>query len=72
MVLLLNNQDVERVLSIKDCMDAIEDAYQDLADGQAANFPEGGRMEVHTPSPGTERTRGYDLFSSISASKNFT
>ena len=52
MVLLLNNEDVERVLSIKDCMDAIEDAYRDLAEGQAVNFPEGGRMEVHTPSPG--------------------
>jgi len=23
------------------------------------NFPEGGRMEVHTPSPGTEPNRGY-------------
>src|SRR3990172_6978826 len=59
MVLLLNNEDVERVLSIKDCMDAIEDAYRDLAEGQAVNFPEGGRMEVHTPSPGTEPNRGY-------------
>src|SRR3990172_2485957 len=59
MVLLLNNEDVERVLSIKDCMDAIEDAYRDLAEGQAVNFPEGGRMEVHTPLPGTEPNRGY-------------
>jgi ornithine cyclodeaminase/alanine dehydrogenase-like protein (mu-crystallin family) len=59
MVLLLNNQDVEQVLNIKECMDGIEDAYKDLAAGQAVNFPEGGRMEVHTPSPGAERKRSY-------------
>lgn len=47
------------MLSIKDCMDAIEEAYQDLAVGEAANFPEGGRMEVHTPSPGIESDRAY-------------
>jgi ornithine cyclodeaminase/alanine dehydrogenase-like protein (mu-crystallin family) len=59
MVLLLNNEDIEKVLSIEDCMNAIEDAYRDLADGQATNFPEGGRMEVHTPVAGTELNRAY-------------
>jgi ornithine cyclodeaminase/alanine dehydrogenase-like protein (mu-crystallin family) len=59
MVLLLSNQDIEKVLRIEDCMNAIEDAYRDLADGQAANFPEGGRMEVHTPVAGTELNRAY-------------
>ncbi len=59
MVLLLNNKDVARVLTIKDCMDALEDAYRELAEGQAVNFPEGGRMEVHTPSPDSESTEGY-------------
>ena len=59
MVLFLINEEVEDVLNIRDCMDAIEDAYKDLAEGQAVNFPEGGRMEVHTPSPGAERRRSY-------------
>ena len=59
MVLLLNNQDVESVLGVKDCMVAIEDAYRELSEGRAVNFPEGGRMEVHSPSPGAESKRGY-------------
>jgi len=59
MVLLLNNQDIEKVLTVKDCIAAIEDAYRDLAQGQAANFPEGGRMELHTPLPGKELNRSY-------------
>ena len=41
MVLFLNNEEVEDVLNIRDCMDAIEDAYKDLAEGQAVNV--GGR-----------------------------
>ncbi len=59
MALLLNNQDVERVLTVQDCIAALEEAYRDLAEGQAANFPEGGRMELHTPSPGSELNRSY-------------
>ncbi|MBI4523651.1 MAG: ornithine cyclodeaminase family protein [Deltaproteobacteria bacterium] len=58
-MLLLNNQDVERLLSMKDCIEVIEEAYRELGSGMAANFPEGGRMDVQAPSPGPEPERCY-------------
>jgi alanine dehydrogenase len=58
-MLLLNNQDVERLLPIKDCIEVIEEGYQELGAGLAANFPEGGRMDVQSPSPGKEPERCY-------------
>ena len=40
-MLLLNNQDVERLLPMKDCIEVIEEGYQELSTGLAANFPKG-------------------------------
>jgi alanine dehydrogenase len=58
-VLLINNHEVEQLLSMKECLEVIEEAYLELGKGQAANFPEGGRMDVQAPSPGPEPERCY-------------
>lgn len=39
MTLLLTNDDVRRVLRMRDCIDALEDAFRDLASGKAVNRP---------------------------------
>ena len=36
-MLLLSNEDVERVLTMPDCIAALEDAYREQAQGNAAN-----------------------------------
>ena len=58
-MLLINNQEVEQLLPIKDCIEVIEEGYRELAAGRAANFPEGGRMDVQAPSPGEQPERSY-------------
>ncbi len=58
-MLLLNNEDVERLLTMEDCIGVIEEAYRELGAGRAANFPEGGRMDVQAPSPGKEPERCF-------------
>lgn len=45
-VLVLNNADVERALSLDDCMDAIERMYRAVSAGQAV---EGLRDQTHVP-----------------------
>ena len=39
MTLLLDNDDVRRVLRMRDCVDALEAAFRDHADGRAVNRP---------------------------------
>lgn len=39
MTLLLDNSDIEQVLSMTDCIDALEVAFRDLAEGKAVNRP---------------------------------
>jgi len=39
MVLLINNDDVKQVLTMPDVLDALEEAYGDLADGNLVNRP---------------------------------
>ncbi len=58
-MLMLNNEDVARVLDIPACIEAIEEAYKELAVQHAVNLPEGGRMDVAVPSPGPEQDRAY-------------
>ena len=68
-MLLLTNQDVERVLSMEACIEAIADVYHELAVGDASGVP---RIDLYTPSghdeapfhrwgvmAGTSRRRGY-------------
>jgi alanine dehydrogenase len=46
-MLFLNNQDVEKVLDTKTCLDALETGYQDLLEGGAAYR---GRIDLYAPS----------------------
>ena len=58
-MLLLDNDDVARLISTADCVDAIEEAYADYATGEAAQFPPSGRMDLTAPSPGDELNRRF-------------
>jgi ornithine cyclodeaminase/alanine dehydrogenase-like protein (mu-crystallin family) len=46
-VLLLSNRDVERVLTMPDCLRAIERVYEEIAAGDATGVP---RIDLYTPS----------------------
>lgn len=46
MTLLLSNDDVERVLTVEGCLEALEVAFLDLAEGRAVNRP---RSHSYTP-----------------------
>jgi len=46
MTLLLTNDDVAQVLTMDDCLEVLEQAFLDLAQGQAANRP---RSHTYTP-----------------------
>jgi ornithine cyclodeaminase/alanine dehydrogenase-like protein (mu-crystallin family) len=54
-MLLLSNKDVEALLSMPDCLAAMEDAYRELGDGRGAS---GVRSEILTPT-----TRNDGLYS---------
>jgi len=52
MMLILNNEDVARVLSIDDCLEVLEEPFGDYAEGRAVNRP---RAHSYAPIPGSER-----------------
>ena len=52
-MLLINNQEVERLFTMKDCLEALEDAYDDLLIGDAVYRP---RLDLWMP---CERPDGY-------------
>jgi ornithine cyclodeaminase/alanine dehydrogenase-like protein (mu-crystallin family) len=58
-MLLLNNQDVEKLLTAADCIEVLEESYREWAFGQAAQFPKEGRMDLTAPSPGSELNRRF-------------
>jgi ornithine cyclodeaminase/alanine dehydrogenase-like protein (mu-crystallin family) len=58
-MLLLNNQDVDKLITTAECVEALEEAYRDWAYGQAAQFPAEGRMDLTAPSPGAELNRRF-------------
>ncbi len=39
MTLILNNEEIQKVLSVKDCLEVMEETYRELANGQAVNCP---------------------------------
>jgi ornithine cyclodeaminase/alanine dehydrogenase-like protein (mu-crystallin family) len=59
-MLLLSNEDVEALLSMPDCLAAMEDAYRELGDGRGAS---GVRSEILTPT-----TRDDGLYSLLTMS----
>lgn len=57
-MIILNNDDVMKVLSMRDCMSALEEAFYDLHTGEAVERP---RSHTYTPlGPGH-----YYLFKSM-------
>jgi ornithine cyclodeaminase/alanine dehydrogenase-like protein (mu-crystallin family) len=52
-MLLINNQEVEKIFNMKSCLDALEDAYDDLLKGDAVYRP---RIDLWMP---CERPDGY-------------
>jgi ornithine cyclodeaminase/alanine dehydrogenase-like protein (mu-crystallin family) len=45
-MLILSNDDIEKILPVGACLDVLEEAYRDLGDGMAATVP---RYDVFTP-----------------------
>jgi alanine dehydrogenase len=58
-VLLINNDDARELLTAESCIGVLERAYTDWGHGHAAQFPEGGRMDLGCPSPGNELHRRF-------------
>jgi alanine dehydrogenase len=58
-MLLINNDDVTKLLSMKDCVEALEVGYEDLAAGNATHRP---RIDVWAP---TERPDSYYRWGSM-------
>lgn len=52
-VLLLTNQDMEGLLEMPECIDAVERAFRELGEGRAQVIP---RRRIHTPVEGAEGT----------------
>ena len=52
-MLLINNQEVEKLLDMKSCLEALEDGYDDLLKGDAVYRP---RLDVWMP---CDRPDGY-------------
>jgi len=58
-MLILSNDDVESLLTMTDCLQALEEAYTELAAGRAQNRP---RTDLYTP---TARRDAYYVFKSM-------
>jgi len=52
-MLLINNQEVEKLFTMKDCLEALEDGYDDLLKGDAVYRP---RLDLWMP---CDRPDGY-------------
>lgn len=52
MTLILNNDEVEAVLTMDDCLEVLEDTFRDYAQGRAVNRP---RAHSYAPSPDSNR-----------------
>src|SRR5512138_3600412 len=52
-MLLLSNRDVEQVLTMRETMEALEEAYLQLADGEAVCRP---RIDIRIPTRDPART----------------
>lgn len=62
MTLLLDNDDVARVLTIEDCLDVLEDTFRDYAQGKAVNRP-----RAHSYAPIGESPQTWYMFKTMDA-----
>jgi len=50
-MLILSNEDIEKILPVSSCLEVLEDAYRDLGNGMAATVP---RYDVFSPTGNNE------------------
>src|SRR5438128_5510111 len=50
-MLILSNEEIEKILPVSSCLDVLEDAYRDLGNGMAATVP---RYDVFSPTRNNE------------------
>jgi len=62
MTLLLDNDDVARVLTIDDCLEVLEDTFRDYAQGKAVNRP-----RAHSYAPIGESPQTWYMFKTMDA-----
>jgi alanine dehydrogenase len=60
MTLILNNEDVKKALSIKECLDVMEDAYRELAASRAVNRPTSHSYLPHSLAKSTYSFKSVD------------
>ena len=59
MTLILSNEDIEQVFDVGDCIDALEDAYREMAHGRVINLK---RVDIESPLEKPQFTDGrYEL-----------
>ena len=61
-MLILSNDEIQRVLKMKDCVEAMEAAFYDLSMGQGVNRP---RSHTYVPMPGKANEDRFYMFKSM-------
>lgn len=59
-MLILSNEEVERLLTMKDCLAVLEETYRDFGEGKAVSGP---RCDILTPSPTEGAHHGFKTMS---------
>ena len=65
-MLILSNEDIEKILPVGACLDVLEEAYRDLGNGMAATVP---RYDVFSPTKPGEFYE-YKTMSGVLPSRN--
>jgi ornithine cyclodeaminase/alanine dehydrogenase-like protein (mu-crystallin family) len=65
-MLILSNEDIEKILPVGACLDVLEEAYRDLGNGKAATVP---RYDVFSPTRANEFYE-YKTMSGVLPSRN--
>jgi ornithine cyclodeaminase/alanine dehydrogenase-like protein (mu-crystallin family) len=65
-MLILSNEEIEKILPLGACLDVLEEAYRDLGDGMAATVP---RYDVFSPTKSNEFYE-YKTMSGVLPSRN--
>src|SRR5512145_1966090 len=66
LMLILSNDDIEKILPVGTCMEVLEQAYRDLGDGMAATVP---RYDVFSPT-GPDAFYEYKTMSGVLPGRN--
>ena len=61
-MLILSNDDIEKILPVGACLDVLEDAYRDLGNGMAATVP---RYDVFSPTKSSNEFYEYKTMSGV-------